>query len=83
MVYTKMAMIEINETFVKTLNNAATEWSQEPMTEMKFKQFDTHCLVEYGIRATFSGNRGVVELQTAEVVDEDKYIWFLLRYGMQ
>jgi len=75
--------IEITETFVKTLNNAAREWSSEPMTITKFKHFDELCAAEYGINATFSGDRGVVELQSAKVIDEEKYIWFLLRFGMQ
>lgn len=73
--------IEINEDFVKTLNKAAREWSHEPMSIMKFKHFDEMCKSEYGIDATFSGDRGVVELQTAKIVDDEKYIWFLLRFG--
>lgn len=76
-------MIEINESFVRTLNNAAKEWSQEPISTTKFKQFDVLCKSEYGIDATFSGDRGVVELVSANIVDEEKYIWFLLRFGMQ
>ena len=84
MVYIKMAMnIEINETFVQTLNNAAREWSSEPMTTLKFKHFDEMCKSEYGIDAIFSGDRGIVELQQAKIVDEEKYIWFLLRFGMK
>ena len=75
--------IEINETFVKTLNNAAKEWSSEPMSVTKFKHFDELCKAEYGIDATFSGERGVVELQDAKIIDEEKYIWFLLRFGMK
>jgi len=73
--------IEINEDFVKTLNKAAQEWSHEPMSSMKFKHFDEMCKAEYGIDATFSGDRGVVELQTAQIIDDEKYIWFLLRFG--
>jgi hypothetical protein len=65
------------------MNNAAHEWSNEPMSPMKYSKFDEICLEEYGIEATFSGDRGVVELRSAVVVDEDKYIWFLLRFGVQ
>lgn len=65
------------------MNNAAREWSSEPMTPLKFDKFDTLCLEEYGIDATFSGDRGIVELRSATVVDEEKYIWFLLRFGVK
>jgi hypothetical protein len=79
-----MAMnIEITESFISTLNNAAREWSAEPITATKFKHFDELCKAEYGIDATFSGDRGIVELQTANIIDEEKYIWFLLRFGMK
>lgn len=75
--------IDITESFVKTMNNAAHEWTNEPPTPLKHDKFDELCLEEYGIDATFSGDRGVVVLQSATVVDEEKYIWFLLRFGVK
>jgi hypothetical protein len=73
--------IEVTEHFVNTVNRAAIEWNKEPKTGDKYVYFDVKCLEQFGIKVKFSGKSGAVLLESAEIVDEEKYIWFLLTYG--
>lgn len=82
MVYVEVVMsLEVTEDLVKVINRAAVEWQKEPLTGSKYVYFDIKCKREFGIDVEFSVKSGKVSVESAEIIDDEKYIWFLLRYG--
>lgn len=84
MVYTKMAMKEIEATkeFVEMIERSAKEWKVlKTQLEKKYHLFDTYALDYFGLEIDFAMHGNLVIINGAKVIDPDKYVDFLLRYG--
>lgn len=81
--------VQITEDLVKKLNNAASYWNKNfhnPDAGLLEKYFDTWCKEIYGLQisvvenTTTIGNIKWLSWQDAEIVDDEKYTWFLLTF---
>lgn len=83
MVYTKMAMkIEATEEFVKMIELSAREWRViKTQLEEKYHKYDAYAIEYFGIDVDFSAMDGAVVVHGATILDEEKYVTFLLKYG--
>lgn len=83
MVFTKMAMkVEVTEEFVGSINNAVHAWKRDPMLYKLHRYFDVLCEEEYGVKVDWVvSDSGAVQINGAELIDEEKYILFLLKFG--
>lgn len=62
---------------------SAKAWKNEPNKTKHDKHFDEYCEREHGLKIDFSTIGDAVIVNGATITDEEKYIWFLLRFGMQ
>lgn len=83
MVFTKMAMkIEATKEFVDMIEQSAREWRLlKSQLEEKYHKYDTYAKDNFGIKVDFSALDNAVIIHGATIVDEEKYITFLLKYG--
>lgn len=83
MVYIKMAMkLEATKELVEMIEKSAREWrSMKSQLEEKHQHYDVYCKEEFGIKVDFSALDNAVIIHGAKVVNDDKYINFLLRFG--
>lgn len=74
--------LEVTEDLIKNITNAVRAWKRDtiPLDDEE-QHFDTYCEEEHGLKVDFASDGHIVLVQGATVVDEDKYINFLLRYG--
>jgi len=77
-----MSNVEITPEFVSTITRAVRAWKREAIPhESEDQHFDTFCKEEHGLDVEFGQNGHVVVVLGATIVDEDKYINFLLKFG--
>ena len=74
--------LEITPELIEAITKAVRAWKRDTIPhEEEDQHFDTFCEEEHGLRIDFVSDGHAVMIQGAEVLDEDKYIDFLLRYG--
>ena len=74
--------LEATKELVEMIEKSAREWrSIRPQLEEKHRHYDLYCIDEFGIEVDFSAIDHAVIINGATVVDDEKYINFLLRYG--
>jgi hypothetical protein len=78
-----MAMkLEASREFIDMIEKSAREWrSVKSQLEEKYQHYDVYCKDEFGIKVNFSALDSAVIVHGATIVNDDKYINFLLRYG--
>ena len=77
-----MAMkIEATKELVEMVNLAARAWKVDPNRTEGDKHFDDFCEREYGLKVDFSIMGQAVVVDGATIVDEEKYIVFMLKFG--
>jgi uncharacterized lipoprotein YehR (DUF1307 family) len=78
-----MAMkLEATKELVEMIERSAREWRNlKPQLETRLHYYDVYCEEEFGIKVDFSALDNAVIIHGAKVVNEDKYVNFLLRYG--
>jgi len=78
-----MAMkIEASKEFVDMIEKSAREWrTVKSQLEEKYQHYDVYCKEEFGIKVDFAALDNAVLIRGAKVVNDDKYINFLLRFG--
>ena len=78
-----MAMkLDATEELVSMIRKSASEWRHmKEILDEKLHYYDVYCEHEFGIKVDFSAVDGMVIVHGAEIVDDDKYVNFLLRYG--
>jgi hypothetical protein len=81
-----MTKIEATKEFVELIERSAREWKLlKSQLEKKYHLYDTYAEDYFGLRVDFSMYRlqdgDVITIQGAEIIDEEKYINFLLKYG--
>jgi hypothetical protein len=83
MVYTEVPMkIEITEEFVAAITRSVREWKRETVPhESEDQHYDVYCEREYGMKVEFAATGNIVSILGATMVDEEKYINFLLKFG--
>lgn len=82
--------LDINQDLRNKLNNAATYWNQHYHNpnldaEIPERYFDHWCKETYGLNVTLVQNttnygHSWLSWDTAEVIDDEKYTWFLLSF---
>lgn len=73
--------LEATKELVEMVNLSARAWKSDPNRTDKDKNFDEYCEREYGLQVEFSVMGNAVMVEGATVVDEEKYIIFLLKFG--
>ncbi len=83
MVFTKMAMkLEATKELVEMIERSAREWRSIKFSlDKELHHYDIYCKREFGLSVDFSALENAVIIHGATIVDEDKYVNFLLRYG--
>jgi hypothetical protein len=77
-----MNNIEVTPELVDTITRAVRAWKRETIPhESEDQHFDTYCKEEHGLDVEFGQNGHVVVILGATIIDEEKYINFLLRFG--
>ena len=79
-----MAITKIDATkeLVEMIEKSAREWKKIKATlEVKYHHYDTYANEMFGINVDFSVFDDMVVINGAEIVNDEKYINFLLRYG--
>lgn len=77
-----MNNVEVTPEFVDTVTRAVRLWKRETLPlEEDDQHFDTFCENEYGLQVDFGQNGHLVIILGATVIDEEKYINFLLKFG--
>jgi cellulase/cellobiase CelA1 len=74
--------VEITPELVDIITRSVRTWKRhtEPLDD-KEQHYDTFCEETYGLKIDFFTVDGKVHVGGATVIDEDKYIEFLLTYG--
>lgn len=74
--------IEASEELVAMVEKSAREWRKlKPQLDEKYHHYDVYCEEEFGMKVDFSAFENAVIIHGATVIDDDKYINFLLRFG--
>lgn len=74
--------LEASREFIDMIEKSAREWrSVKSQLEEKYQHYDVYCKDEFGIKVNFSALDSAVIVHGATIVNDDKYINFLLRYG--
>lgn len=75
--------LNVTQEFIGSINNAVHSWKRDPMLYKLHRYFDVLCEEEYGIKVDWSINEenGGVQVNGAAIIDEEKYVWFLLKFG--
>lgn len=83
MVYNEVDMkVEITEEFVSAVTRSVKQWQRETVPdEEKDQHYDVFCEEEHGLKIKFASVDNKVCMLGAEIIDEEKYINFLLRFG--
>jgi hypothetical protein len=78
-----MAMkLEATKEFVEMIERSAREWKKlKSQLPKKYHHYDVYSKDEFGIKVDFSALDSAVIIHGATVVDDEKYVNFLLRYG--
>jgi hypothetical protein len=77
-----MNNVEVTPELVDTITRAVRAWKRETIPhESEDQHFDTYCKEEHGLDVEFGQNGHVVVILGATIIDEEKYINFLLRFG--
>jgi len=77
-----MSNVEITPEFVTTITRAVRAWKRDTIPhEEEDQHFDTFCKEEHGLDVEFGQNGHIVVVLGATIVDEEKYINFLLKFG--
>jgi uncharacterized lipoprotein YehR (DUF1307 family) len=78
-----MAMkLEATKELVEMIEQSAREWRLlKSHLEEKHHKYDTYAKDNFGIEVEFSALDNAVIIHGATVLDEEKYITFLLKYG--
>lgn len=77
-----MSNLEVTTELVNNITRAVRAWKKETIPhESEDQHFDTFCKEEHGLDVEFGQNGHVVVVLGATIVDEEKYINFLLRFG--
>jgi len=77
-----MSTVEVTPELIQTITKAVRTWKREtlPLDE-EDQHFDTFCEQEHGLKVEFGQHGHAVVVLGAEIIDEEKYINFLLRFG--
>lgn len=74
--------IEASKELVAMIEKSAREWrTVKSQLEDKYQHYDVYCKEEFGIKVDFAALDNAVLIRGAKVVNDDKYIIFLLRFG--
>ena len=74
--------IKITKEFVEMIDSAAREWhTLKSHLDEKYHYFDFYANEYFGIQVDLAAFDTSVILQSATVIDSEKYVNFLLRYG--
>ena len=74
--------VEATKEFVQMIDKSAREWrARKSQLEEKYHHFDLYAEDFFGIIVDFQLCDNLVAVFGAKIVDEDKYINFLLTYG--
>lgn len=78
-----MAMkLEATKELVEMIERSAREWrSLKHQLDKRLHHYDVYCKEEFGIEVEFSALDNAVIIHGARVMNEEKYVNFLLRYG--
>jgi uncharacterized lipoprotein YehR (DUF1307 family) len=78
-----MAMkIEATKELVQMIERSAREWKRiKPILEEKHRHYDTYAEDMFGINVDFGVFDNKVAIIGAQIIDDEKYVNFLLRYG--
>ena len=75
-------VVEVTPELIQTITRAVRTWKKETLPlDDEEQHFDTFCEQEHGLRVEFGQHGNNVLILGAEILDEDKYINFLLRFG--
>jgi hypothetical protein len=78
-----MTKIEVTKELMVNITNAVRAWQKYTVPlEDEDQHFDTFCEDMYGLKIEFFTVDNSVHVAGAEVVDEEKYMNFLLTFGM-
>lgn len=73
-------MKELTIDIIQAINRAADDFVNEPESIIKRKYFDEFLEEDYGIRTEMYEKNNIVHLKGYEIIDEDKYVNFVLKY---
>lgn len=74
--------IEATRELVEMIEKSAREWRAiKSQLEEKYHHYDMYCIDYFGIKVDFSATEGAVVVHGATILDEEKYINFMLKYG--
>lgn len=77
-----MNNVEVTPELVDTITRAVRAWKRETIPhESEDQHFDTYCKEEHGLDVEFGQNGHIVVVLGATIIDEEKYVNFLLRFG--
>ena len=77
-----MSNVEVTPELISTITRAVRAWKRETIPhESEDQHFDTYCKEVHGLDVEFGQNGHIVVVLGATVIDEEKYINFLLRFG--
>ena len=83
MVYTKMAIkIEATKELVQMIDRSAKEWKAIKFTlDDQLHYYDVYANETFGLKVDFNVFDDMILVTGAEIIDDEKYMNFLLRYG--
>ena len=74
--------LEASKELVDMIEKSAREWrAVKSQLEEKYQHYDVYCKEEFGIKVDFTAIENVVIIRGANVLNDEKYINFLLRFG--
>lgn len=77
-----MTKIDATKELVQMIEKSAREWKKIKATlDEKYHHYDTYANDMFGIKVDFSAFDDMVIINGAEIINDEKYINFLLRYG--
>ena len=75
--------LEATSELVEMIEKSAREWKKlKPQLDERLHHYDVYCEEEFGMKVDFSALDHAVIIHGATVVNDEKYINFMLRYGM-
>ena len=77
-----MSTVEVTPELIQTNTKAVRTWKRETLPlDDEEQHFDTFCEEEHGLQVDFGLNGNAVIVLGAKIVDDEKYINFLLKFG--
>lgn len=74
--------IDATKELVQMIEKSAREWrTLKSQLEEKHQHYDSYCIDYFGLKVDFSALDGAVIIHGATILDEEKYMTFLLKYG--